>query len=259
MLNQEIPKEKLEKLKLLVLDSDGVCIPRGTKIWEKEIGNSYEVNFKTDVITDEFADSVNQLKKKIKICISSGRSMIYLQSIYGKILGEGTTLIAENGNLFWVNGHQFQYRIYPEEYFVKLAKIKNEIKQLPISGFEPKQFILTVHSPMELKEVYEIVKKYDIDNYLKVMWNGEAFDVMSKDVSKGESLKFLLKYLNISQDETIAIGDRVNDKELLEVAGIGVSADQEKLPAEFWTIGQGLPGELLVKHLLEVVAGDRKG
>jgi len=251
LLNKLIPKEILKNLKLLVLDSDGVCIPRGTKIWEKEIGNSYEVNFKTDVITDEFADSVNQLKKKIKICISSGRSMIYLQSIYGKILGEGTTLMAENGNLFLVAGHQFQYRIYPEEYFVKLAKIKNEIKQLPISGFEPKQFILTVHSPMELKEVYEIVKKYDIDNYLKVMWNGEAFDIMPKDISKGESLKFLLQYLKISKDETIAIGDRVNDKELLEAAGIGVSADQEKLPAEYFTLGKFLPGDALVQYLLE--------
>jgi len=251
MLNKEIPQEKLQNLKLLILDSDGVSIPRGTKISEKEEGNFYEVNFKTEKITDEFANLVNQLKKKIQICISSGRSLIYLQSMYDKIIGQGTILMAENGNLSLDNGQIIQHFLYDEEYFEKLAKIKKEVKRLDISGVEPKQFILTIHAPREILEVYEIVKKFDIDKKLRVMWNGEAFDVMAGNASKGEALKFLLQFFSIRSNNVIAIGDRVNDKELLEVAGVGVSADPQNLPAEFWTIGNFLPGEALVRYLLQ--------
>jgi hydroxymethylpyrimidine pyrophosphatase-like HAD family hydrolase len=84
-----------------------------------------------------------------------------------------------------------------------------------------------------------------------VLWNGEAFDIQKKEVSKGAGLKKLMEHLNIKREETIAMGDRINDKELLETAGIGVSADKETLPAEYWTEGQGMPGEILARYLWE--------
>ena len=253
MLNKEIPKEKLEKLRLLVLDSDGVTIPRGTKISEKENGNSYEVSFKTEVISDELAKLIKKLKNKIRICICSGRSLIYLQSMYSKIGQERIILMAENGIMVMIDGKIYQLFMFEEEYFRKIAKIREEIKHLPISGFEPKQFILTIHSPTELKEVYDIVKKNDPIGELKIMWNGEAFDIMPKYISKGEGLNFLCQFLQIDREEVIAIGDRINDKELLEVAGIGVSADQSNLPAKYFTVGKVLPGESLVEYLLSAL------
>ncbi len=85
------------------------------------------------------------------------------------------------------------------------------------------------------------------------MWNGEAFDIQRKGVSKGESLETMLKILAIEKDEVIAIGDRINDKELLDAAGIGVSADRKVLPAKYWTIGYGLPGEALTNYLLGAI------
>jgi HAD superfamily hydrolase (TIGR01484 family) len=250
MLNKKIPKEKLEKIKLLILDSDGVSIPRGTRISEKTEKNFYKIEMATYKIDQKLAEKINQLKKKIKVCISSGRGLIYLQSMFGPILGEAAILQAENGNLSLIGGKIVQHFEYSENYFKKIAAIRSEIKNLPVSGFEPKQFILTVHAAREIPEVYAIVKKYDREKELKVMWNGEAFDIQKKEISKGEGLKKLLEFLKIEKSETIAIGDRVNDKELLEVAGIGVSADPEVLPAEFWTIGNFLPGEALVQYLL---------
>jgi len=83
------------------------------------------------------------------------------------------------------------------------------------------------------------------------MWNGEAFDIQKKIVSKGEGLKRLMQTLKIQREETIAIGDRINDKELIEVAGIGVSADADRLKAEYWTTGEQLGGEVLVEYLLK--------
>lgn len=49
-LNRDIPKERLDKIKLLVFDSDGVCVERGTFIQEKFENNVYEINIKTNVI-----------------------------------------------------------------------------------------------------------------------------------------------------------------------------------------------------------------
>jgi HAD superfamily hydrolase (TIGR01484 family) len=251
MLNKPIPQEQLRSLKLLVLDSDGVSVPRGTDIKETESETLYEAHIKTFRITDEFAQLLNQLKKRITICLCSGRSLLYLQSMYGKILGGGTILQAENGNLSLINGTIAQHFFYDEEYFQKLAEIKREILKLPIKGIEPKQFILSCHASSELKEVYEIVKSCDKNNELKVLWNGEAFDIQKKEVSKGTGLEKLMEHLKIRRDQTIAIGARINDKEILETAGIGVSADREALPAEYWTEGEGMPGEILAYYLWE--------
>ncbi len=251
MLNKEISKEKLNKLKMAVLDSDGVSLPRGTDILEKEGPDFYQAIIKTNKITDQLAEKISRLKMRMKVCISSGRGLIYLQSMYGKILGEGTILQAENGNLSLIEGKIIQHFDYDEKYFKKLAAIREEIKKLPIKGFEPKQFIMSVHADREIPEVYEIVRRNDPENELKVMWNGEAFDIQKKIVSKGEGLRRLMEKLKIGKEETIAIGDRINDKELIETAGIGVSADADKLKAEYWTLGEKLGGETLVDYLLE--------
>jgi HAD superfamily hydrolase (TIGR01484 family) len=251
MLNKDISKEKLEKLKLFVLDSDGVSLPRGTEIMEKEGLDFYEAHIKTNKITDELAEKLNKLKGKMRICISSGRGLMYLQSMYGKILGGGTILQAENGNLSLIDGKIIQHFEYDENYFNKMAKIREEIKKLPIKGFEPKQFIMSVHSEKEIPEVYEIVKRNDPENDLKVMWNGEAFDIQRKTVSKGEGLKKLMEMLCIEKNEVIAIGDRVNDEELIKTASIGVSADEKVLKAEYWTSEEKMGGEILADYLIE--------
>ena len=251
MINKDIPKEKLEKIKLFVLDSDGVSLPRGTDIIEKEGPDFYEAHIKTNKITDELAEKLNKLKGKIRICISSGRGLMYLQSMYGKILGGGTILQAENGNLSLVDGKIIQHFNYDENYFNKIAKIREEIKKLPIKGFEPKQFIMSVHSENEIPEVYKIVEKHDPERDLRVMWNGEAFDIQRKTVSKGEGLKKLMENLNIKKEEVIAIGDRINDEELIKTAGIGVSADEKVLKAEYWTSEEKMGGEILADYLIK--------
>lgn len=226
-------------IKLLVLDSDGVTVPVGTEIIECS-GERYEVIVKTNLITEPLADKINKLKKKIRVCVSSGRSLIYLQGMYSRIMGGGTILQAENGNLSLVDGRIIQHITYDDVYFAKINAIKRDISELDISGFEPKQFILTAHADREIPEVYDIVKKYDIDNDLKVMWNGEAFDIQKKTVSKGEGVKAIASYLGIKLKDVVAIGDKINDKEMISVAGKGVSTNRETLKADYYMTAEEL-------------------
>jgi len=244
-MNKEISAEKLNKLMFLILDSDGVLIPRGTKISQKEKGDEFMVRFSTKVISYDLAEKIKELSKFLTIYISSGRSMIYLQAMYAR-LGNSVGLIAENGSVAFDKGYFKQLADFPYGYFDLLNAIREDIKDLPILGFEPKQFILTVHCEKELREVYEIVARHDVFKHLKVMWNGEAFDIQYHKLSKASGLE----KLEFKREEMIAIGDRVNDKEMIEYAGIGVSADKEALPAEYWVEGKNLGGEILVNYLL---------
>lgn len=251
VLNQEIPEEKLKKLKMIVLDNDGVCVERGTNIKEIEDNSAYRIEFSTGMLSLDLAEKLNRLKKHLIVCISSGRALMYLQTIYSRVIGGKSILMAENGNLILTKGKVSQLFPYTDKYFEKLALIRNNLKHLEISGFEPKQFILTAHSQKEVKEVYNIVERIDQEKDLRIMWNGEAFDIQRKDVSKGEGLKKIISVLGFKKDNVIAIGDRVNDKELLDEAGIAVSADIENLNAEYFTKGDRLPAETLVQYLLD--------
>lgn len=254
LLNKDIPEGILRQIKLVVFDSDGVTIPRGTEIAEHvEHGSveKLEIDMKTFVITDDFATLLDQLRTKLTVAISSGRALLYLQTMFAPIVGKNTILQAENGNISLIEGEVVQHFDYDEAYFETLSQIREDVEELPIKGIEPKQFILSIHSDSEIKAVYDIVKKHDRRHELKVMWNGEAFDVMRRDVSKAAGLQKLLDRLGMKREQMIAIGDRVNDKEMIQLAGVGISADHEKLPADYWTVGDGLPGELLARYLTE--------
>ena len=51
-------------------------------------------------------------------------------------------------------------------------------------------------------------------------------EISSKDVDKWFAIEFLIKKLNIKKEEVIAIGDNVNDKKMIEQAGLGIAMGQ---------------------------------
>ncbi len=48
-------------------------------------------------------------------------------------------------------------------------------------------------------------------------------EIMRKDASKTNALKYLIEKYNIKQEEVIAIGDNYNDKEMIMYAGTGIA------------------------------------
>lgn len=50
-------------------------------------------------------------------------------------------------------------------------------------------------------------------------------EITNENVNKWEAIKFLIDKLKISQQEVISIGDNINDKEMLENAGMGVAME----------------------------------
>ena len=50
-------------------------------------------------------------------------------------------------------------------------------------------------------------------------------EIANENVNKWEAIKYLANILNIKDEEIIAIGDNINDKEMLQNAGLGVAME----------------------------------
>ena len=50
-------------------------------------------------------------------------------------------------------------------------------------------------------------------------------EISLKNVNKWDAIEFLMKKMNITKNEVIAIGDNINDKKMLENAGIGIAIE----------------------------------
>lgn len=57
-------------------------------------------------------------------------------------------------------------------------------------------------------------------------------EVSNEKVNKWTAIEFLMKKLNIKREEIMAIGDNINDKEMVENAGLGVAMGKSMLEAE---------------------------
>ena len=69
---------------------------------------------------------------------------------------------------------------------------------------------------MQIKKYNEYKDKIINEEY-------EYLDIVPKSINKYNSLKRLCKYLNISNNEIMAIGDNINDIDMIENAAVGVA------------------------------------
>ena len=245
----QMSKENIKKIKMIVFDVDGVLVPRGTKI--KQIGNT--TTLETKVIHEKQIKQIKELNKKgFLINISSGRGLYMLQEMFREIL-PFVSLTYENGSATWYQGKIYQHINsfkYLKDIFPKLKKATSKNKN--VKGFEPKEFIITIHCTKKIKEIENIVKK---EKGLVTIWNGEAYDVLiKKSQTKALGLRHVIKIFKLKKENIMAIGDNYNDKELLEESGIPISADKSRVDGKFYVPLKGtlLPADNLMQKILSL-------
>jgi len=192
-LNQMSQKD-LQPIKMIVFDVDGVIVPRGTKI--KQIGNT--TTLETKIIAPEQIEQIKKLHELgFLINISSGRGLYMLQEMFRGIL-PFISLTYECGSATWYQGKIYQHVNSFKKLqgmFFKLKKVARANKN--VKGFEPKEFIITLHCAKQLKEIEETVKT---EKNLITHWNGEAYDVLiKKDQTKAVGLKKLMKIFKLQK------------------------------------------------------------
>lgn len=244
----------LSNIKLISFDADGVVIEKGTEILEK----AGVLTVRTKKISQDLLEKLNKLKKYFHINISSGRSLLYLKEIFGPLLWEKASLQGENGIFTLINGQVIQHSSLTFEELEDLRKIRGEIEQVAensknIRGFEPKQFLISVHCFKEEPTIVEIIKKLDVRDEFYVKWNSEAYDIFPRRFSKGSGLKQLAQYLGIDVSQILVVGNDPNDQEAVKDSGLSVTTSPDTLTAEYRTEGKlELGGEELVDHLLNI-------
>jgi len=242
-------KEKyIKTIKMLVFDVDGVLVPRGTRI--KQVGNITTLETK-QIKKEQIAQIQALYKKGILINISSGRGLYMLQEMFREVL-PFVSLTYENGSATWYKGRIYQHVNsfeYLKDVFTKLKQVADR----DIKGFEPKEFIITIHCANRVKEIEKIIKK---DKRLYTVWNGEAYDICIKKIqTKATGLGQVMKIFKLEKKYIMAIGDNYNDHELLRRVGIAVSADKSRVKGAFHIPlkGKFLPGDILMRTILRLV------
>lgn len=242
-------EKDLKKIKMIVFDVDGVLVPRGTKI--KQMGNT--TTLETKVIDEKQIEQIRKLNKLgYLINISSGRGLYMLQEMFRGIL-PFISLTFENGSATWYRGKIFQH-VNSFEYFKNIfPKLKKVIEgNKNVKGFEPKEFIITVHCTKQVKEIEDVIKK---EGGLCTVWNGEAYDVLIKNnQTKAIGLDRVRKIFKLKRENVMAIGDNYNDHELLEASGTPISADKSRVSGKFFVPlkGEFLPADKLMQKILSL-------
>jgi Cof subfamily protein (haloacid dehalogenase superfamily) len=111
-----------------------------------------------------------------------------------------------------------------------------------------------------LRDLEAILERRHPADVRTMPWTNYAFaalvlEVVGREVSKGTALAWLASHLGVARDRVLAIGDDVNDKEMIVWAGTGVAmgnASRPILEVADLTIGQvGRQG--LAEYLTELL------
>ena len=245
-----ISKQDIKNIKMFVFDVDGVLVPRGTKI--KQVGNT--TTLQTKVIAKKQIEQIKKLNKKgFLINISSGRGLYMLQEMFREVL-PFVSLTYENGSATWYRGKIYQHI----NSFQNLKNIFSELKKIKnkdIKGFEPKEFIITLHCQNRVREIEKAVER---DKNLYTVWNGEAYDIGIKGKqTKALGLRNTMKIFKLKKKNVMALGDNYNDHELVGWAGVSVSADKTRVKGHFFVplLGKFLPADALMQKILSLYVG----
>jgi phosphoglycolate phosphatase (TIGR01487 family) len=159
----------------------------------------------------------------VEVVLASGNTSCFMDALC-KMIGTKGTFIAENGGVFRVGftgtlhikGDQATCR---KALDLVQAYYRNRGKELvlfsPTYRFADLAFARTV--PHD--EVQKILMNYPV----QVIDTGYAIHLQSPGIDKGTALEAIAQEMGLVPEDFLAIGDSVNDIQMLRKAGVGVT------------------------------------
>jgi len=203
--------------------------------------------------SEKTKDAIQQLKNKgIEIFLATGRPIHEIKELATSLNID--SFIGYNGALAIYNNETVVDETMSEELVKKMVAISKEKQHEFVMYTNKKSYFANVDSPssrnfsetfqmkytenytsdvadqilgitiMNVKENEKTLYQIDPSIVLaevKVNNLKDTYDVLRTNVNKGEAIKKTLERLNITADETIAFGDGMNDKEMLQFVGEG--------------------------------------
>ena len=186
-----------------------------------------------------------------RIAICSGKPTYYLCGFMRQVGLRTPILVGENGAVI-----QMGVDLPPRDYFVApySAAAKRSIRLLrekieeavPGMWYQPNEVGLTPfpRNDAEFDAVQEVIDvlKGEIKDVI-VYRHCDSFDITPDGITKKSGLARLGTLLGISAEETVAVGDGVNDYPMFEYAGhsVGVNVkDESRVDVNFAEVGEAL-------------------
>ena len=233
-------------VKLIVFDLDGTLAALGRGIEPENLK-------KLRMLEDASA----------RIAICSGKPTYYLCGFMRQVGLKAPVLVGENGAVI-----QMGVDLPPKDYFVapyseaakrSIRLLREKIEQaVPGMWYQPNEVGLTPfpRNDAEFTAVQGVIDelKDEIADVI-VYRHCDSFDITPEGITKKSGLARLGALLGIAPEETIAVGDGVNDYPMFEYAGhaVGVSVkDESKVDVNFAKIGEALT------YLLERIEKEKR-
>ena len=207
-------------------------------------------------ITDENLAMLRALEKTgVRIAICSGKPTYYLCGLMRQVGLERPVLVGENGAVI-----QFGVDLPPREYEVlsysqaakdSIRRMRETLeRELPGMWYQPNVTGLTPfpRDEAEFARLTACVERMrpqmkDVEIYLHC----DCYDITPCVITKASGLVRLGELLGISPEETIAVGDGVNDYPMFDYAGLALGVnveDETRVSRNFASTGEMLRGLL---------------
>lgn len=183
---------------------------------------------KDEIIYDKFLPKEKVLEI-IKICEENSISYnVYTnQTILAKAL-KYNVLYYQKENLKKEESKQTKISIIENMY--EYVKNRKEEKFLKMTICDDNQTVfqsiirkLRKIEGIEVLDVSHMARKTIKQGTEQIKIEYYYTEITMKNVDKWDALEFLMKKLNVRKEEVIAIGDNVNDKKMIQEAGLGVA------------------------------------
>ena len=221
-------------VKLIVFDLDGTLAALGKGIEPENL---------------QFVRALEEAGARIAIC--SGKPTYYLCGFMRQVGLKAPVLVGENGAVI-----QMGVDLPPRDYFVapyseaakrSIRLLREKIGEaVPGMWYQPNEVGLTPfpRNDAEFAAVQGVIDalKDEIADVI-VYRHCDSFDITPEGITKKSGLARLGALLGIAPEETIAVGDGVNDYPMFEYAGhaVGVNVkDESKVDVNFAEIGEAL-------------------
>lgn len=193
-------------LKALVCDIDGTLTDERRRI------NTTAIDCIRDLV-----------KHEVEVVLASGNTACFMDALC-RVIGTRGVFIAENGGVYRV-GYEGQLQLDGdrshclEAFHVIETYFKEKGSTLQLYSDQYRFTDIAFARTVSSDEVKKVLEGYAV----KVIDTGYAIHLQALDVSKATALDRLAKEMDLKTSDFLAIGDSMNDIEMLLKAGIGVA------------------------------------
>lgn len=183
---------------------------------------------KKSIVYDQFL-SKEQILNIVKICEEN--SIYYNIYTENEVLTKSlnyNTLFYHSENTHKQEEKRTNINILTDVYDYVLKS--NDQKYLKVTVCDQSQIVfgsiikkLRTIGDIDVLDVAHMSKKIIKSGTEEILVEYCYTEITNKNVNKWTALEYIMKKENISKEEVIAIGDNVNDKEMIEGAGLGVA------------------------------------